>query len=365
MARGERMLLRVLFMAAAVFLAGCGSVNGGSGTEPDEAAKTGVTEDAPVETASAYDEPEEGHMQLIPDTAFLGGMELITQKDHGNGDAFSAFAIHDFRGGSGGDEPFWRLCQWDSGPDLSGMLVESSPEEITDGQWRSFRYDPETDKMRFYLDTSLYYGGSPAREGDYWPHLLIEAPDFGCRDLPGETAEYYRCDAEKMTVSFDIRLTDYEASPVEGDWVDAAQFLMYFYVKGTETEDFCWFGLQLFDSRWPRNEHYVGYDGGKADASGAMIYSVGSKYVYKNAGGTALWKDGAPSPDGEWRHVEIDLVPYLKDMLKRGSRDGYFKAEDLSGLRIDGMNVGWETIGTFRHGMELRHLRLTAYRGEG
>ena len=310
-----------------------------------------------------YDEPEDGHMQLIPDTAFTQGMNLITQKNHADGDAFSVFAVRDFRGNpAAGLNPLWRLCQWDSGPDLSGMLAESDPREITDGEFRTFRYDPAEDVMTFRLDTSLYYGGMPAREGDYWPHLLIEAPSFGCESMSPDRAAYYLCGADSLTVSFDIRLTEFAAEPVEGDWVDAAQFLLYFYVKGVGTRDFCWFGLQLFDSRRPRNDHYTGYDGGKADASGAMIFSVGSKYIYADAGGSALWQNGAPSPDGVWRHVELDLVPYLKLMLKRGRADGYFRAEDLSGLKIDGMNIGWETIGTFRHAMELRGLRLTSER---
>ena len=327
---------------------------------------TGSAAETTDETVSVYDGPEDGHMQLIPDVSFTQGMDLITQKDHANGDAFSVFAVRDFRasGQSAPAErlsPLWRLCQWDSGPDLSGMLADSAPTEITDGAFRSFRYDPETGVMGFFLDTSLYYGGRPAKEGDFWPHLLIEAPSFDVGDLSEDRAVYYRCDAESMILSFDIRLTEFEAFPVDGDWVDAAQFLMYFYVKGIGTNDFCWFGVQLFDSRWPRNEHYIGYDGGKADASGVMIYSIGSKYVYS---GTALWKDGAPSPDGVWRHVEIDLVPYLKNMLKRGKSEHYFRAEDLRDLHIDGMNLGWETIGTFRHAMEIRDLQLIAGRGE-
>ena len=61
-------------------------------------------------------------------------------------------------------------------------------------------------------------------------------------------------------------------------------------------------------------------------------------------------------------HVELDLVPYLKNMLKRGKADNYFTAQELSALSVNGMNVGWETIGTFRHTMEMRGLRLTAYR---
>ncbi len=350
-------LIRILSAAVCVLLFfGCSSEE--ENLVPGAPAP--AVEQSEAETQSPYDEPEDGHMQLIPDPSLTEGMNLITQKDHSNGDSFSVFAVHDFRTeGTGTLSPLWRLCQWDSGPDLSEMLVDAPAEEITDGRYRSFRYDPKTGVMAFSLDTSLFYEGRPAREGDFWPHLLIEAPTFGVENLPEDQAAYYRCDADQLLLSFDIRLTDYEAAPIPGDWVQAAQFLMYFYVKGTETNDFCWFGLQLFDSRRARSDHYIGYDGGKADASGAMIFSVGSKYVYN---GSSLWKDGAPSPEGVWHHVEIDLVPYLKNMLKRGRSEQYFKAESLADLFIGGMNVGWETIGTFRHEMELRNLELVSVR---
>ena len=128
--------------------------------------------------------------------------------------------------------------------------------------------------------------------------------------------------------------------------------------KGINTNDFCWFGIQLFDNRWDKNDHYIGYDGAKADASGAMIYSIGSKYVYP---GESLWKNGAPAPNGDWVHIELDISPYLQDMLEHGQADGYFKANTLNGLCLNGMNMGWETIGTFDHTMYVKNFALTSY----
>ncbi len=97
---------------------------------------------------------------------------------------------------------------------------------------------------------------------------------------------------------------------------------------------------------------------GKADASGAMIYLIGSKYAYP---GKSLWSNGAPEPNGEWRHIEIDLRPYLDDMLRHGLGDGYVKAGSLDGLCLNGMNMGWETIGTFSHTMYVKNMSLTSY----
>lgn len=357
----KRWISRVLLGALLLSACGCGGTENGVLSQPED------TEDgadsAVTQTETQYifvpEEPEEGTMQLIPDITFRTGMELISQKDHANGDAFSVLDTHDFYGGEA-LAPRWRLAQWDSGPCLVANRAESDVTTITDGIGRGFVYQPESEQMTFELDTSLYYQGKPAVQGDFWPHLLIEQANFDYASLSDDAQAYYRCDADRMVVSFDIRMKDYSITPIDGDWVNAAQFLMYFYVKGVETNDFCWFGLQLFDNRWEKNDHYIGYDGGKADASGAMIYSIGSRYVYENAGRT-LYQAGTPEVGGAWVHVEIDIRPYLDDMLARGLADGYFDAQSLSELCINGMNLGWETIGTFDHTMEMRNLRLDSY----
>lgn len=297
-------------------------------------------------------------MQIISDIEFKGGIQLISQKDHANGDKYAVLDTHDFYGGSAG-APVWRLVQWDSGPCMVKNRAKSAPTVITDGIGRTFAYDPCEKKMTFELDTSLYYDGKSAVKGDYWPHLLIEQNIF-LHANNDDIKQYLTCDADHIILSLDIRLTEFEQTPIDGDWVRAAQFLMYFYVRGMETNDFCWFGIQLFDNRYDKTNHYIGYDGGKPDASGTIIYSVGSKYVYGNSGRT-LYKSGNPDTSGEWIHVELDFKPYLKDMFDVGTKDGYFKADSLSKLYINGMNMGWETIATFDHTMEVKNLQLVSY----
>ena len=365
--KGRKLTLFLLTAALCLpVLAAC-TVNAPAETPTDTVANTPQTDTQLTQNTTATDtteqeqtteEQEDNGMQIIPDLNFLGGIQLISQKDHANGDRFSVLDTHDFYGGEA-QSPVWRLAQWDSGPCLIANRAESDVTTITDGIGRSFCYDPAQNKMTFELDTSIYYQGKPAMTGDYWPHLLIEQDTF-VHDNAAEQMPYLHCDADKMVLSFDIRLTEFAETPIEGDWVRAAQFLMYFYVKGTDTNDFCWFGLQLFDNRQDKTAHYIGYDGGKADASGSMIYSIGSKYVYKNSGRT-LYQNKQPDTSGEWVHVEIDLVPYLENMLKEGSKDGYFKAQSLSELYISGMNVGWETIATFDHTMEIKNLQLISY----
>lgn len=328
-------------------------------TAPDVQDTTAADTTVAQTTESEQNESEvRTEMQIIPDLEFKDGIQLISQKDHENGDVFYVLEEHDFYGGET-NFPVWRLAQWDTGPCLVENRIESEPTVITDGMGRSFGYDPAQNVMTFELDTSLYYRGKPAVAGDYWPHLLAEQNDFTL-SLDSKDMAFLTCDADRFILSLDIRLLECLDTPIEGDWARAAQFLMYFYVKGTDTYDFCWFGVQLFDSRYDRTSNYIGYDGGKADSSGAMIYSIGSKYVYKKSGRT-LYKDKQPDTSGEWVHVEIDLKPYLEDMMEKGLADGYFTVDSLSDLYISGMNLGWETIGTFYHTMEVRNLQLVSY----
>lgn len=298
-------------------------------------------------------------MQIITDLFFEKGINLLSQKDHSNGDRVTTLGKHSFYDDNLEILPNWCLAQWDSGPCLIANRVKSDRTKITDGIGRTFAYNPELNTMTFELDTSLYYNGKPAIQGDYWPHLLVEQTNFINHTLE-EDRNFLFCDAEHMVLSMDIRLTDYSITPIEGDWVNAAQFLMYFYVNGVTSHDFCWFGVSLFDNRYEASDHHIAYDGGKPDASGAMIYLIGSKYVYENSE-RSLYSNGVPDTSGEWVHIEIDLKPYLEDMFEKGRADGYFKSNSLSQLFLNGMNVGWESIGTFDHTMEIRNLELNSY----
>ncbi len=364
MKRAMSLLLCFLTAAAAILpLSSCGKSGTPSDTAPADT-QPEVNETAPEDTAPEETEaPEEKGTELIRDLKLEGGMTLLSQKDHSAGDAITVLGTHSFYQGKEAASPVWRLAQWDSGPCLIENQIDAGVGAITDGEWRSFSYDPDENVMSFLLDTSLYYQGKPAVQGDYWPHLLIEQDDFGYFSLPEEQKKAYSCASDHLILSMDVRMDVYQLTKIQGDWVRAAQFLLYFYVKGTETNDFCWFGVQLFDNRTKYTQNYVAYDGGKPDASGAMIYLIGTETTYRVDGENVcpFWNKGVPEASDDWLHIEIDLKPYLEDMLEAGKKDGYFKADSLEGLCINGMNLGWETIGTFYHEMSVKNLSLRSY----
>ncbi len=144
------------------------------------------------------------------------------------------------------------LAQWDSGTDLSKCLTDGGAGTVTDGRYLAFSYDPAENMMTFCLDTSAYYKGRPSVQGDYRPHLLIEQEDFRYDELDGPSKDYFSCGCKNIILSVDIRLGDYSETATDGDRGRAAQFLLCFYAKGINTNDFCRFGISLFDNRWDK-----------------------------------------------------------------------------------------------------------------
>lgn len=301
--------------------------------------------------------------QLIPDNDFYYGLTVRSQKDHSNGDAFSDLGQFQYRTKSG--TPSWIIAQWDSGPCLWKDRVQSAANVLTDGltKWVTYLKD---DGISLRLNSAPYYATKPnkaAAAGDYWPHLLLEAPDFGYSSLGKKERSWYRCDMDNLTLSMDVRLSAYNYVANPHDYAHVCQYLMYFYVKGVQSSDFVWFGVTLFYSEQEKTGLSVHMDGGKADASGQLIYQIGTDACYAQADGS-LWKNGKPAPGEKWVHIEMDMSKHLKEMYAAAQEKDYFsnKVSSLGDLLIDGMNVGFESVGTYDVTMDIRNLSLISTR---
>lgn len=284
--------------------------------------------------------------QLIPDNEFRGGFIIRSQKDHTKNNAICDFGVFP----SGSTNPCWLIAQWDSGPCLWRERIVTEDTLISDGisKWVTLG---ENGAVSLRLNTSAYYSTKQDRAaaaGDYWPHLLLECPDFGYSSMSEDEKKFCGCSAEKLTLSLDLTMKRYSVCVNPKDWVEADQFLLYFYVKSKTGNDFVWFGVQLFDSRFRCGDDYCALDGGKADASGRLIYSVGLTDVFEASDGS-FWGEKGPAASENAVHIELDLKKALKKMIERGLAMDYFSPDvhSLEDLYINGMNVGFETIGTF------------------
>ena len=146
-------------------------------------------------------------MQLIPDAQFSTGFVVKSQKDHKNKDKVVDLGVFPYDKDKASAR--WSIAQWDSGPCLWENRKTDMPDNVlTNGTDK--KVEIKKGQVSLYLDSSGYYQGNPAIQGDYWPHLLIEQGSFAYKKLSNEEKIFYHADSEAMVLEFDIRLTEYE-----------------------------------------------------------------------------------------------------------------------------------------------------------
>lgn len=332
--------------------------------EKDETKKPSSSEDK--ETAPAVDpstiittsaDGKYRVKELIPDASFANGMTVRSQKDHSNNDSWSNLGKFTYGKTA---TPNWILSQWDSGPCIwSNRVSGGSAYTLTDGRSKWVTYNPAEKSLLLRLNTDAYYNGNGAVQGDYWPHLLVEQ-DFPYNSATADEKLFYSGVADKWNLSFDLRMPNYSFTN-HGGWVNAAQLYIYFGLRQKSTDRFIWFGVQLFDSRF-KNDNDVHYavDGGKGDATGNMIYCVGMKDLYNGKSG--FWGTSSPQVTNSYIHFEIDMIPHLKNMISRGISEQNLPAGTTADdFYISYMNYGWEIIGTYDCGVEIKNLSMQSY----
>ena len=159
------------------------------------------------------------------------------------------------------------------------------------------------------------------------------------------------------------KLTDHRCQPVNPS-LHASSLYLYLYVKGTNSKgstEMMWFGIPLFDNRYPFPGEAGIQDGGKDDASGLFIYNVPSR-GFTNMSFT---KNGTPfgSEDNDWMNIDIDLIPTIKRALVLANQKGFMQGVTMDTLFVDGMNLGWEMPGTYDAEMKIKNLSLKSYVG--
>lgn len=329
------------------------------------AATTTVTTTAPTTTTTAPTQAPSAKMkQLIVDPDAKAGFTIRGQKDHANNNAFKE-NIGTFCPTHTLDDPSWRLAQWDSGPCIWADRVESARNVLTDGIAKWMVYDKNEKSWLLRLNSEAYYQGKGAAKGDYWPHLIL-SQDMDFSRMTDEELFWYSGGVDRMIFNLDLRMPYYEHTPRNGDWVRAAQYLVYFVVRNRKDSpsNYIWFGLNLFDSRYEYNNSFYMMDvGAKGDSTGKPIYVIGMKEMY--AGGkNTFWNDAGTSPQvtNEWTHFELDLVPHLEELCRLAVAKGYYSDDTTAAdLYLTSFSLNWEIIGTFDCGIESKNFRVYSY----
>jgi hypothetical protein len=229
--------------------------------------------------------------------------------------------------------PSWQLAQWCSKYNLANgteKIKQNSTYEIAD-ESKKVTVNVETGQISLELNASNEYT-TPRREGENWPHILIEQ-DFKYKP------KIFNC--KKIFIELDISLDKVKnCQPETITDIHTAQLSWYFALSDkSETKgknDFIWFGIPIYDFRYSEIQPYLMQDGGKQENTGKFIYGLGTKnYMDK------------PFKVNDRIKIKLDVSSYMKEALKIAKQRNYLLNSELKDIVINNTNLGWEITGTF------------------
>lgn len=295
--------------------------------------------------------------KLFADDGFTNGFTVMATKHGPNG----YVRLGDISFPESKEKPSWLIAQWHSKHCLWAERKPSDPYTITDGITKTVKYDPSDKSVSMRLNARSVYEGRAAGS-ELWPHLLLEqTPLFDKEKTSDEEKLFYEANSDKIVLSLDIKCPEYgDTTNPEG--INACQFVAYFYLiyknsTGEAGKRFIWFGVGLYDSRWPIATYWNG------DSVGTeMIYSISTEDTF--GGLEKSFSDkGHKMPDNEWHEIRLDLVPHIERCLELANRDNTFGTHvTRDDFYFNGTNIGFETHGNYDVTFDIRNYNLTSYR---
>ncbi|MBN2138065.1 MAG: family 16 glycosylhydrolase [Sedimentisphaerales bacterium] len=300
-----------------------------------------------IEYVRAWKRPGEASLPLFTDTKFSRGFVLGYPDSSKGRDVEAVLDL-----GNNENKPAWRLCQWAT----KYSLARSKPAPNSHGD---FIYENKGKKivvagpnspnadLTLEIRGDAEYGPDARKQGQGWPHLLIEQ----------DTARIYplnNFDAVTLNISFKLLHCRANMSPQQYDpALHAAQFQLFLIVRNVheaskDHNEYFWFGVPFFDSRTEIPGPFMAKDTGKGDATGKFIYTIDGREV-----------NSTPPARGDWIKLQEDLLPHIKAGLKEAVKRGYFADSDVEHYAIVNMNLGWEIPGSFNAAVQIRDFSLS------
>lgn len=259
-----------------------------------------------------------------------------------------------------GAEPAWKLAQWSSNHPIDAskytILDDGAISYVNPGKTLIMgKVGTENADLTMSVEGLVEYkdlGRTARKEGEAWPHILVEQSIENVPRLPELSALKFSVEAKLNSVKH-LKTPDYNPN------LHSAIFLCYMTVQDVNPDSASfnqcvWFCIPIYDDRHRVPPEYMAKDVGKSDATGMFIYTLpGSEYT----------KDSAH--DKRWIKLERDILPLILDSLKMAWDRGYLQGNrDLADYSIKTFAIGWETPGTFNAEAQIRNLSLKATRAE-
>ena len=252
--------------------------------------------------------------------------------------------------------PSWMLAQWGSTVNLvNGTKTENNGVYVFADAAKSVTVDTVNDTLTLEHKGSVEYNTGVANG---WPHLLLQ------QDFSGDSLVRV-ADQKSLVMQMDYTVTACTATNSTSS--SAAQFVWYVTLQNRNKDSadygqYMWFGILLYDNRYEGAviADYNQVDGGKADATGVMIYQPG----------TERWNpDTKTSPTvGQNVSLNFDILGTAKEAfnkIKQFYRDNeskYFQNATWEDLYIGSTNFGFEVSGSYDIEVEISNLGLIATR---
>lgn len=310
--------------------------------------ETPITEDITL-TAKFVENPKV--VQLFVDRSFSNGFGLRGVSTNDGSKVFRHLTAD-----SQEDEYYWDMAQWWTKYDMT--YAEYSLENgvhVYKNESHEVRIDNKNSSLYMKLLASKEYD-APRKDGQNWPHILIEQSQKNVK-IAG---------AKKVIASLDFNIIRCDNMMSEAEYSPsrhAAQYLWYLTLRnivpdGSDPEkvgkngDFFWFGMPIYDNRSPKGvESYKMIDQGFVGATNKLIYGMSSREYLKDL----------PIKFGTKYHIEIDILPYLKEAYIYGITNGALENTNWENMYLGYMNFGWELPGTFDVESEVSNISVKVY----
>ncbi len=287
--------------------------------------------------------------EVIGDVTFEKGfgVSLLDPNDVVKGGGFKATNADTLFFTTRNESPIWQLSQWYSKYDIAhadGMLTEEHGFTYANEGKRITKY--EDGSLLLEIKTSEEYT-NPRKDGENWPHLLIEQSFSQCPNIG-------KFQALNFTMSLRLVKCENRMNPGEFDEnFHTAQSPYYFILRNVneQSDDFnksIWLGIPSFDYRYDRmnEQELISWDLGT------------SMYIY-NLPQMPVWGD-IQFQDMQWHEAQVDILPLIKEAVTGMKKKDFFQHTSLDDLELVGMNFGWEVPGTFDAAIQIKGLSLKA-----
>lgn len=292
----------------------------------------------------------------MPSPARTEGIQLLSDTEFQNGFVLSAASssarpleIGELTVAATGNEGLnnranWRLAQWGTNQLLvPGQWTGTAMNPAKTVAWKDSDGGPGSLLLEVRADVET--GGQLRRQGEAWPHLLIEQKFSPTIELD---------DWSSLEFNLRFRVLHAIARSATGASLDSglhtAQVSAYWTLeraaeKEGQEADRLWFGLPIFDARYPIPIGNQAPDQGQPDASGLFIFVPEGDRFY-----------ASPTGNGEWHNLKVDIVPLLAEAAETAYQAGHWKRGDVSQCQLTSFNLGWEVPGPFDASIELSEI---------